>query len=72
MLYGTAKDLTVSPKVNPKGRKTKRARLDKIIIPNAKANAIRDELNRIGINDKSVFPDLSGLGNYIKWKYKSF
>jgi len=46
--------------------------LDKIIIPYKKAGAIRDELDLLSINEKTLFPDLVGLGKYIRWKWNSF
>jgi hypothetical protein len=67
-LFGKAKDMVETPSVNRKGR-GKKAKLDKIIIPSAKAKAIRDELHRISINQKTIFPDLSGLGMHLRWEW---
>jgi hypothetical protein len=72
ILFGTARDLIASPNVNRKTRKGKHARLDKIVIPSNRASAIRDELDRLSVNDKTLFPDLGGLGEYIAWKWESF
>jgi hypothetical protein len=60
-----------APGVNRKGR-GKKAKLDKIIIPSAKAKTIRDELHRISINEKTIFPDLSGLAKHICWEWHKF
>ena len=65
ILFGTARDLIASPNVNRKTRKGKHARLDKIVIPSNRASAIRDELDQLSVNDKTLFPDLGGLGEYI-------
>lgn len=70
-LFGKAKDMVKSPSVNRKGR-GKKAKLDKIIIPSAKAKSIRDELHRISINEKTIFPDLSGLGMHLRWEWQKF
>ena len=72
ILFGTARDLVASPNVNRRTKKGKKARLDKILIPHKMANTIRDELDRLCINDKTLFPDLAGLGQYIRWKWASF
>jgi hypothetical protein len=72
ILFGTEKDLVASPNVNRRGRTGKRARLDKIIISHTKVKAIRDELDQLSINEKTLFPDLGGLGKYIRWKWNSF
>ncbi len=39
----------------------------KIIIPSAIRQKIRHVLSHYGINKASLFPDLDGLANYIKW-----
>jgi len=70
-LFGNAKDMVEAPGVNRKGR-GKKAKLDKIIIPSAKAKTIRDELHRISINEKTIFPDLSGLAKHICWEWHKF
>jgi len=69
-LFGTAKDMVGSTRVNPPVRKPK-ARLDKIVIARSKALSIRDELHNVGINQKSIFPDLSGLAQHICWEYRT-
>lgn len=43
--------------------------IDKIIIPNSIKINIRMILARYGIHRKSLFPDLDGLSNYLKWHY---
>ncbi len=47
-------------------------RLRKIIIPKAKKLEIKYDLDTIGINRKSLFPDFDGLCTYLKWKSKYF
>ncbi len=42
--------------------------LARFLFPNEKRNEILRKLDIIGINHASVFPDLSGLCNYIEWK----
>jgi hypothetical protein len=72
VLFGKEKDMTKSPKLKPASKKERRARLEKIVIPHQECAVIRDELNRISINEKTLFPDLGGLGRYIRWKWKGF
>ena len=71
ILFGNAKDMVDSTFVNRVGP-GKRARLDKLVISSRKVEAIRDELNRVSVNDRSVFPDLAGLGKHICWEWKEF
>ena len=42
--------------------------LHKVIIPNAQRPKIKAELDAIGINYASLFPDLDGLARQIKWE----
>lgn len=71
VLFGTEKDMTESPAINNRrGGKTKHAIVDKIVIPNLVADQLREELNQIGINERSMFPDLEGLGRHICWEWK--
>jgi len=70
LLFGNAKDMVASPNIFRKGPRSRKANLDKIVIPKAKVIAIRDELNHVSINEKTIFPDLSGLGKHICWKWK--
>lgn len=47
--------------------------LIKMMIPDDEVlrNEILNRLDIMGINSFSLFPDLEGLGNYLKWKYSS-
>lgn len=72
VLFGKARDLVQSPNVNRRTKKGKRARLDKIVVPGKSKAAIRDELDQLSINEKNLFPDLGGLGRYIRWKWSAF
>lgn len=40
----------------------------KFKIPKERKDAILDELNKIGINESSLFPDLHGFGRFLNWK----
>jgi hypothetical protein len=42
----------------------------KIIIPRDKKRTIRYDLDRLGINSRILFPDLSGLSDFIIWNFK--
>ena len=41
--------------------------LTRIIIPRASRNTIRVELDRVGINFATLFPDLDGIARHITW-----
>jgi hypothetical protein len=44
-------------------------RLVKIVVPKTIFPEIRVKLNLLGVNASTVFPDLTGLTNYLKWKH---
>lgn len=72
VLFGTKKDMVHSPTINrPKGRNGKHSILDRITIPKDVALQLREALNQIGINERTMFPDLEGLGKHIAWEWKS-
>ena len=72
MLFGTERDMVRSPNVNRRTKKGKHAKLDKIAVASSSVKAIRDELDCLSVNDKTLFPDLGGLAKYIAWKWKHF
>ncbi|WP_374164510.1 FRG domain-containing protein [Arcticibacter sp. MXS-1] len=41
----------------------------KVKIPRNKAAEIREELNILGVNAYTLFPDLEGLCSYLQWRY---
>lgn len=41
----------------------------KIKIPEKCQEAVRDELNTLGVNAFSIFPELEGLCSYLQWKF---
>lgn len=43
--------------------------LGKIIIPHNIKKHIIEQLNLLGVNEKSIYPGLDGIGKYIKTKY---
>jgi hypothetical protein len=72
VIFGTKKDLTDSPAINrPRGGEGKHAILDKIVVPKNSAENLREELDQIGINEGTMFPDLDGLGKHIAWEWKT-
>ena len=72
VLFGTEEDMVESPTINrPKGGGGKHSILDRIIIPKEAAGELREALNQIGINERTMFPDLEGLGKHIAWEWKS-
>ncbi|SYZ71855.1 FRG domain protein [Candidatus Zixiibacteriota bacterium] len=42
----------------------------KIVIPRDKKRTFRHDLNKLGVNSRTLFPDLSGLSDFIAWKFK--
>jgi hypothetical protein len=42
--------------------------IKKWIIPTDVKERILDELNKIGINDATLFPDMKGFGDFVSWK----
>lgn len=46
--------------------------LVKIIIPNKKKNNIRFDLDKFGINYRTLFPDLDGLTKQLCWELDPF
>ncbi|MBC8204830.1 FRG domain-containing protein [bacterium] len=43
--------------------------LREIIIPYQSVGNIRDDLNKLGVNGKSIWPDIDGIVKYINWFY---
>ncbi|HNQ69225.1 MAG TPA: FRG domain-containing protein [Bacteroidales bacterium] len=43
-------------------------RIVKWTIPYTNKNSILNELNKIGINHSTIFPDMFGLGKFLSWK----
>jgi hypothetical protein len=71
LMFGKEKDMLDSPAINNKHKeKGKHAIVDRIIVPRNKAEALLSELNTLGVNQRSLFPDLEGLGQYISWEWK--
>ncbi len=52
--------------------KNKDGLLNQIIIPKELKKDIVFHLNQYGISDLSLFPDLNGLANYLKWFYENY
>jgi len=70
-IFGTEKNMNDSPAINrPRRKKGKHAVLDKILVPQSIRITIREELNQIGFNERSMFPDLEGLGKHIAWEWR--
>jgi hypothetical protein len=71
VLFGLKKNMIDSPAINrPRGVEGKHAIVDRIIISKSAIRHLREELNQIGINHGTMFPDMSGLGRHIAWKWK--
>lgn len=71
LMFGKERDMLNSPAINNKQRKRrKHAIVDRIIVPRTSAEPMLSELNNLGINQGSLFPDLEGLGEYIAWEWK--
>lgn len=63
-------------KINKDGRVVKferhakfKKKLLKIIVPPEHFPRIRHRLNMLGVNSATLFPDIDGLCNHLKWRY---
>jgi len=65
LIFGTKRDLTEMEELTT----GKRARLAKITISGGAIGAIETELDDLGINVATVFPDLVALGKYLKHRW---
>ncbi len=45
-----------------------KGRIDRVLIPGRCFASLRTDLNRVGINDATMFPDLDGLSRYLNWE----
>jgi len=62
------KNVPLTPIENIKFHHKSIQNLIKIIIPKEKKNDIRFDLDKFGINCRSLFPDLDGLTKQIRWE----
>ncbi len=65
VIFGTKRDLTKMDDLIS----GKKARLAKIVIRGAAIEQIESELENVGINVSTVFPDLIALGRYLKRRW---
>ncbi len=65
MIFGTKRDLAEMETLTA----GKKARLAKIIISSRAIGTIEAELENLGINVATVFPDLIALGKYLKHRW---
>lgn len=73
LLFGKKKDLTkVADRTDLEQKGKKRTRLLQILIAAGSADAIRLELDDLGINHRTLFPDLEGLGTHLSWEWTDF
>ena len=42
-------------------------KLQKLLVPAARMNSIRFHLDRCGVNNATIYPDLDGLARHIEW-----
>jgi hypothetical protein len=47
-----------------------RKSLEKLCIDRAKFPELRQQLDRCGVNQSTMFPDLTGLCEYLNWRYR--
>ncbi len=72
LLFGKKKDLTKIADRDDLERDRKGSRLRQILVAARKVNDIRLELDDLGINHRTLFPDLEGLGAHLSWEWKDF
>jgi hypothetical protein len=46
--------------------------IEKFVIDGKNKNRILDELNAIGVNHSTLFPDLAGFGEFVNWKLSNY
>lgn len=46
--------------------------LEKLVVPSAAKPDLLDSLERTGIDARTIFPDLEGLGQYLSRRQRSF
>ena len=49
-----------------------RNKLSKLIIPCDKFSSIRKELNLLGVNHSTLFPDIDGLAKHLEWRFAKY
>lgn len=47
-------------------------KLLKVTVPRQQFHEIREDLNTLGVNAFTIFPDLEGLCTYLQWRYFSY
>lgn len=62
-----SKDIVERRLLNENGRYRKK--LVKLEIPSGKMADLRDDLNTLGVNAFSIFPELEGLCAYLQWRF---
>lgn len=73
LLFGKKKDLTkIADRDDLERNGGKGSRLRQILIGAGKVDDIRLELDDLGINHRTLFPDLEGLGAHLSWEWKGF
>ena len=71
LIFGKEKNMLDSPAINRNRKdKGKHAIVDRIVIPRNRVESMLSELNTLGVNQRSLFPDLEGLGQFISWEWK--
>lgn len=47
-------------------------KLEKLVIPANRFPVLRKQLNALGINNSTIFPDIDGLCKHLQWKYMNY
>jgi hypothetical protein len=73
LLFGKKKDLVKATNRTDEGNSGKKqSRLEQIVISSKRLQSMRLELDDVGVNHRTLFPDLQGLGTHLSWEWKSF
>jgi len=73
LLFGKGKDLTeVADRTDLEQKGKRLSRLVQILIASRRLDDIRLELDDLGVNHRTLFPDLEGLGTHLSWEWKGF
>lgn len=47
-------------------------KLQKVVIPHEKFPSIRKQLNVLGVNNSTIFPDIDGFCRHLEWRYSKY
>lgn len=52
--------------------KSYKEKLNKATIPHTEFSSIRNQLNLLGVNNSTIFPDIDGLCRHLEWRFSKY